>query len=950
MASARIYSLDQVHSSNRSAIGEKAFYLGWLVGRGYPVLPGIVIPGSVFREFLETINWLEPLFADLPNSSLHVDVDNPRQLQAIAQQIRYSIQATPLEESWLANLVECVQPWLSAAVILRPSLSIKGNLDPSLKQKVTGLLNSQVCGVEAQAIAHSLKQVWAEVFRAKSLLYWQRLGIPLQRINLAILIQPIQSAIASGTVRISSTNIEIRATWGLGKGLEEGEVTPDLYQIQASTGQVLVQRISRKALAYQVVPSSTVELLVGEEQPIAPPILQSIALTQSAGWQAYSVESAKQEQAVLNSAQQERVVQLAQRVIQDLNMPLELAWTLHSPDQVVQSFSLKEDAEDLWITQLIPQFNEALLIREKSDRPSSAATGSAATGSAEKSDRPSSAATGSAATGSAATGSAAASSAETGSAETGSAAASSAAASSAERSDRSSVINPLPASLSASLSDANSLQSTSVASQIQKSGVLDSNSSVLNGLAAAPGRVCAYAWVLNDADLGTEIPPGVILVTSAIAPHRIPALQNVVGVITDQGGMTSHGAILAREFGIPAVVGTQYATHCIQSGMILQVDGDRGIVHLLSDAPSDNSSSTFSPSGTMESVKMESAAMESAAMESVTMTTSCQLSQLPRLSLAEMAVAEHSKTSSPPQTEPSFPESSLSQSLKTGLMVNISRRESLERVVHLAVDGIGLLRSELLLSSLLAQQSLSQWLQDRDRLVDSIASQIQPFAEVFAPRPVFYRSLDMRSHEISTASAFAPPTEQNPILGLHGTLSYQMNPTLFDLELAALYQLQQDGYTNIHLMLPFVRTVEEFIFCRQRTLDIGLLQNSNFQLWIMAEVPSVLFLLPDYVEAGVQGISIGSNDLTQLLLAVDRDHSQMAPAFNPCHPAVLRAMQQLIQTAKQLNIPTSMCGQAPVQYPELIEHLVQWGITTISVSPEAVEQTRRVIQGLGIKD
>jgi pyruvate, water dikinase len=165
------------------------------------------------------------------------------------------------------------------------------------------------------------------------------------------------------------------------------------------------------------------------------------------------------------------------------------------------------------------------------------------------------------------------------------------------------------------------------------------------------------------------------------------------------------------------------------------------------------------------------------------------------------------------------------------------------------------------------------------------------------------------------------------------------DPTCFDLELEALAQVQEMGYANLHLMLPFVRTVEEFVFCRRRVEQTELTENPQFQLWIMAEVPSVLFLLFDYVKAGVQGISIGTNDLTQLLLATDRDRETLGSNLNSSHPAVKRALKQLIETAKNAGVPCSICGQAPTQYPELIDLLVLWGISSISVDINEVERT-----------
>jgi pyruvate,water dikinase len=363
-------------------------------------------------------------------------------------------------------------------------------------------------------------------------------------------------------------------------------------------------------------------------------------------------------------------------------------------------------------------------------------------------------------------------------------------------------------------------------------------------------------------------------------------VSRAVGIVTRQGGMTSHGAILARELKIPAVVGVGQGIDSIKTGEVVFVDGDRGIIYPLKDDSLllEDDPLTMAPTGLQKPVR-----------------------QLPTA---------------------------------TQLFVNLSQVEPLAAIAALPVDGVGLLRSELLLRLLLERYNHQQLTQDE--LIEQVAEQIQQFTHAFSPRPVFYRSLDMRSHELSPAQPDFLP-ELNPAMGLHGTFSYQLNPTLFEVELAALRRVQQAGDGNIRLILPFVRTVEEFQFCRRRIVQAGLTQHPQFQLWIMAEVPSILFLLADYVQAGVQGVSIGSNDLTQFILAVDRDHPQMATAFDQRHPAVLRAIQQLVQTTRQLGIPCSICGQVPVQHPELIADFVRWGLTAISVSQDALEQTQQAI-------
>jgi pyruvate,water dikinase len=246
---------------------------------------------------------------------------------------------------------------------------------------------------------------------------------------------------------------------------------------------------------------------------------------------------------------------------------------------------------------------------------------------------------------------------------------------------------------------------------------------------------------------------------------------------------------------------------------------------------------------------------------------------------------------------------------------------------------VGLLRSELMLADLLSSQVLAQWQESFQRqFVATLSNYLRQFGSAFAPRPVFYRSLDLYGNSL------------NPVLGDRGTYNYVAHPTLFDLELEALQTVAQEGYHNIKLILPFVRSVDEFKFCYRRLENIGLTVQNSFQVWIMAEVPSVIMLLPEYIRAGVQGITIGTNDLTQLLLGVDREQNQFSDrGLNANHPAMHKAIAELIKTAHDYNIECCICGQAPVDHPDLIDKLVQWGINTISVEPDAVAQTYKAI-------
>jgi len=181
------------------------------------------------------------------------------------------------------------------------------------------------------------------------------------------------------------------------------------------------------------------------------------------------------------------------------------------------------------------------------------------------------------------------------------------------------------------------------------------------------------------------------------------------------------------------------------------------------------------------------------------------------------------------------------------------------------------------------------------------------------------------------------------MIGYRGALRYTREPDVLRLELQALARVWDAGLHNLHVMLPFVRTTRELARCRELIAESGLLARPGFQLWVMAEVPSVLFNLADYAALGVAGISIGSNDLTQLLLGADRDSELLAETFDERDPAVTSYLRQLIPRARALGLRTSICGQAPSVHPEYAELLVRAGIDAISVNVDAIDRTRALV-------
>lgn len=827
----KLYWLEQIQASDRILVGEKAFQLSKVLQRGYPVLPGFVVSDQALWEFLHTLNQSEPLIADLPQSSLHLNVDNPRQLQQVAQRLQQAIITASLPSEWVEKIVAAVAHWNTPALIFRPSLAF--NSTKGRKMKIFGLLEAQICTYQQDAIASALKQTWSQLFRARSLLYWQQNKIELQQINLAVLIQPLSNAIASGSLNYHSSELEIKASWGLGMAITRGEVQPDTYFVQSDTGAVrrtksepqVSQQLGNKTLAYGLLNSS---VPCGFTQCSTPLLDQSY----TSYLQTYVVSEAQQQQYALEDKYLQQLIHLAQQLKLELGSAFTLEWTL--------SESENSNTAQLYLTQ-VNVHHSPLTTRPYESRAFDSYT-------------------------------------------------------------------PLVTQPS------------------------------IRGLGAAVGQVVATAYVIdNSSQIPETIPAGVILVASAIAPDWLPQLHEVVGIVTEHGGLTSHCAILARELGIPAVVSAALATQQIQTGETLFLNGDRGEIYR-----------------TSQERKLRIKVQEYNQSHSVLLNGNRKNEDGSHLTTAQfLSHTNECDGKYTPDTSSEFYRYAPPYvPIATQLLVNLSQPSLIERAKSLPADGVGLLRSEMMALNLLQGQHPNTWIAQgkQTELIELWQQQIIQFTRAFAPLPVFYRSLDWRSHEFQSHTRsllfgedFTANTATNPMLGQRGTFSYVQDPTMFDLELAALAAVQRSGYTNLHLLLPFVRTVEEFSFCRRRVEQAGLTQISQFQLWIMAEVPSVLFLLPQYVNAGVQGVSIGTNDLTQLLLGVDRDQGQLAAAFDERHPVVMQAIAQIIQQARQANIPCSICGQAPVLYPELIDSLVEWGITSISVEPDAVERTYRAI-------
>lgn len=411
---------------------------------------------------------------------------------------------------------------------------------------------------------------------------------------------------------------------------------------------------------------------------------------------------------------------------------------------------------------------------------------------------------------------------------------------------------------------------------------------LVSGLPASPGIASGPVRVIQSTAEGGTLQAGEILVADMTSPDWVPLMRRAAAIVTNSGGMTSHAAIVARELGIPCIVGTKMATTALKTGTRVTVNGSAG---------------TVTPGDAMP--------------------------------------AKPSTPSSPVATV-----ASATPITATKLLVNLAEPARAAELAALDVDGVGLLRAEFMLISALDGTHPRLLLEEQrgGEFVDKMSRQLETIAAAFTPRSIVYRSTDFRTNEFRglTGGERFEPQEGNPMIGLRGAYRYVQDPELFKLELEVLKRVRE-RYKNLQLMIPFVRTEQELHACVDIVEASGLRRDRDFQLWIMAEVPSVVHWLDAYAALGVHGVSIGSNDLTQLVLGIDRDSEALAPLFDERDHAVTETIRQIVTGCRLLGLQSSICGQAPSVHPDYAETLVRMGIDSISVDADAVDQTRRNI-------
>ncbi len=448
------------------------------------------------------------------------------------------------------------------------------------------------------------------------------------------------------------------------------------------------------------------------------------------------------------------------------------------------------------------------------------------------------------------------------------------------------------------------VHSTREAASLKSYRLKETAKPILEGLAIGEAIAAGKALVIRRADEIDRFEDGSILVTEMTDPDWVPIMKRAAGIITDMGGRTSHAAIVSRELGIPAIVGAGEATEELQSGQEITLscaEGDTGHVY----------------SGILDF-------------------------EVTNINLEDV-----------PETQ-------------TEIMMNIASPAASFRWWRLPCRGIGLARMEFIVNNIIqvhpmALAHIDELKDDKARkrilemtrgyddktqyFVDHLSEGIGKIAASQYPHPVIVRMSDFKTNEYANliGGEQFEPHEENPMLGLRGASRYYSDRYRdgFALECKAIKRVRDEfGLANVVVMIPFCRTPEEADSVLKVMGENSLKRGKNgLQVYVMAEVPSNVVLAAEFAER-FDGFSIGSNDLTQLVLGVDRDSSELAPLFEERHEAVKRTISWLIEAAHAAGTKVGICGQAPSDYPDFAEFLVKQGIDSISLNPDSVIEVK----------
>lgn len=413
--------------------------------------------------------------------------------------------------------------------------------------------------------------------------------------------------------------------------------------------------------------------------------------------------------------------------------------------------------------------------------------------------------------------------------------------------------------------------------------IISQKNPILIGNPASPGIAFGPVKIIKGPTELNKIKSGDILVASYTNPDFVPAMKKAAAIITEKGGRTSHAAIVSRELGVPAVVGAEFATKILKDNQTVTVNGTTGEIYDGKIIGYSNLKENYKSKDIFKTI--------------------------------------------------------------TKLYVNLAEPENAYLISKKNVDGVGLLRAEFIIAQMGVHPKEFIKKNKEYLFINNLKNNLLKFVKAFNPRPVVYRATDFKTNEYSNliGGGKYEPKEENPMLGFRGASRYINQEDVFKLELQAIKKIWDLGYRNLYLMIPFVRVPWELIKVKEIIKNTGLFDFLDFKLWIMVEVPYCALNLEDFIKIGIDGVSIGTNDLTMMLLGVDRDNENISYLYDERYPGIRKILREIVKTCKKHKITVSICGQAASDYPDLVKELIEEGITSISVNPDAIDRTRELI-------
>ncbi|MCL6500889.1 MAG: phosphoenolpyruvate synthase [Candidatus Pacearchaeota archaeon] len=431
---------------------------------------------------------------------------------------------------------------------------------------------------------------------------------------------------------------------------------------------------------------------------------------------------------------------------------------------------------------------------------------------------------------------------------------------------------------------------------------------LIEGLGASSGMATGTVRIIHDLKDLQKVQRGDVLVTRMTNPDMVVTMQKACAIVTDEGGLTAHAAIVSREVGIPCVVGTRIATKILKEGQVVTVDGTNGKIY----------------EGKIEK-------------------------PIPREKEKEIKGAEAriEVPTIPEQVKEAFEELrelKLERERKKPLVkVNCDLPEVAERAAATGADGVGLVRIEFIIAKGGVHPAEYIRRGQSEKYIELLVEGIEKIAHAFNNKPVWVRTSDIRTDEYrGLEGANNEPREDNPMIGWHGIRRGLDEPEILKAEFAAIKKLHNKGYKHVGVMIPFLINVEELRRAKEIMNSIGLEPGKDVKFGAMIETPASCWIIEELCKEGLDFISFGTNDLTQLTLGIDRNNERLARIYNEMHPSVLGQMAKVIEVCRRYGVETSICGQAG-STPAMARFLTQQGISSISANIDSVPLIREAV-------